>query len=464
MDNELKPYDEYKDSNINFLEKIPKHWKIYRNKAIFKEINLKSDTGSEELLSLSQYTGVTKRKSKIQEGKGLLTNAETLVGYKKVDKEDLVMNIMLAWNGSLAVSKYEGIISPAYCIYRISKEHNPYYFHYLLRTDMFTSIFKTLSTGVIESRLRLYPESFFRLYSIVPPRDEQNQIVKYLNFQVARISKFIKAKKKLIAALKEQKQVVINEAITKGINQSVKMKPSGIDWLGDIPEHWEIKRAKNYLTQTDKRSNDGTEQLLTVSHITGVTPRSEKNVNMFMAESTEGYKICEKDMIAVNTMWAWMGALGVSNYYGIISPSYHTYRIKYDDIYESEYLDKLLRTSGYIYEYYIRSTGIRSSRLRLYPDKFLEIFLVRPPLEEQKEISKYINQKLEVINGSIYIIEKEIELITEYRTSLISDVVTGKVDVSNIKIDEIIDEYTEDNEIEVDEQLENEETLDIEEE
>ncbi|OOP72122.1 restriction endonuclease subunit S [Clostridium beijerinckii] len=461
MNNELKPYDEYIYIGLTWCDRIPSNWNIKRAKSMFSIIDIRSETGNEELLSVSANHGVIKRKN----ANVTMFKAESYKGYKLCWKEDLVVNSLWAWQQGLGFSKHHGIISTAYSVYRLNNRYlfNYKYYNYLIRSSDYLWELRVRSKGIWRSRYQLTDQSFMDIPIIVPPKNEQDKIVDYLDFQLAKINKFIKAKKKLIAALKEQKQVVINEAVTKGINQSVKMKSSGIEWLGDIPEHWEIKRAKNYLTQTDKKSNDGTEQLLTVSHITGVTPRSEKNVTMFMAESTEGYKICEKDMIAVNTMWAWMGALGVSNYYGIISPSYHTYRMKYDDIYESEYLDKLLRTSGYIYEYYIRSTGIRSSRLRLYPDKFLEIFFVRPPLEEQRKISQYINQKLEAIDGSIYKIEKEIELITEYRTSLISDVVTGKVDVHNIKIDEVIDEDTENDEIE-DAELETEEISENEEE
>ena len=133
MNNILKSYDKYKECNLPGLKEIPIHWNVIRNKYIFSETNNKSESGEETLLSVSQYTGITRKKDRKLSGKGLLTNAESLVGYKIVEKNNLVMNIMLAWNGSLGISKYEGIVSPAYCIFEVEENYNPWYFHYLLR-------------------------------------------------------------------------------------------------------------------------------------------------------------------------------------------------------------------------------------------------------------------------------------------------------------------------------------------
>jgi type I restriction enzyme, S subunit len=142
-------------------------------------------------------------------------------------------------------------------------------------------------------------------------------------------------------------------------------KDSLFDWLGKIPSHWEEKRAKWYFDKVDERSETGDEELLSVSHITGVTPRSEKNVTMFQAESYVGHKLCKVGDLVINTMWAWMAALGVSQYDGIVSTAYGVYRPKSKDIFDSRYLDYLLRTKGYAGEYLCRSKGIWTSRLLL---------------------------------------------------------------------------------------------------
>ncbi len=257
----LEQYPKYKDSGLPWVEKIPRHWDIKRNKYILFESNERSVSGDEDLLTVSQYTGVTKRKDKIVDEKKLITNAESLVGYRLAKPNDIVMNIMLAWNGSLGVSNYYGIVSPAYCVYRPKGHIESKYFHYLFRTSIFTGLFKTYSTGIVESRLRLYPDVFFRLNSIIPSESEQKQIVKFLDSKCARIVKFIHNKRRLIKLLKEQKQIIINQAVTRGIDPNVKLKPNGVNWLGDIPDHWKTRRLRTVAfvrpSGVDKITNEG---------------------------------------------------------------------------------------------------------------------------------------------------------------------------------------------------------------
>ena len=147
-----------------------------------------------------------------------------------------------------------------------------------------------------------------------------------------------------------------------------------------VPAPWKVRRGKYYFREVDERSRDGNEELMSVSHKTGVTPRSEKNITMFMAESYVGHKLCRPGDIVVNTMWAWMAAVGVAKKVGIVSPSYGVYRARQAEEFRSQYLDLLLRTEAYRSEYVRSSRGITTSRLRLYPEDFLRISFVRPPL------------------------------------------------------------------------------------
>jgi type I restriction enzyme S subunit len=202
-----------------------------------------------------------------------------------------------------------------------------------------------------------------------------------------------------------------------------------LEWLGDVPEHWEVKPAKWYYHEIDERSSTGSEELLSVSHITGVTPRSEKNITMFMAESYVGYKLCRENDLVINTMWAWMAALGVAQQTGIVSYSYGVYRPIHKEAFLSQYIDLLLRTKPYVAEYICRSTGIHSSRLRLYPEQFLRIPIIRPPIVEQQAILDEIHNKTSELEHAINTSNQEISLLREYRTRLIADVVTGKLDV-----------------------------------
>ncbi len=215
-------------------------------KYLFREINNRSFDGTGDLLSVSQYTGVTLRSDGVEEG-GQLTNAASLEGYKEVEEGDLVTNIMLAWNGSLGFSPFRGITSPAYSIYRLSKNHSTRFFHYLLRTDRYKSEYKRNSTGVVESRLRLYTDDFFAMSSLVPPASQQTAIANFLDRKTALIDQAIAQKERLIELLRERQRIVIQQAVTRGLDPDVTMKDSGVEWIGEVPEHWEVKKLKHIL-------------------------------------------------------------------------------------------------------------------------------------------------------------------------------------------------------------------------
>lgn len=209
----LKPYAEYKESGQKWLGEVPKHWDVRRTKLILREVDSRSTTGKEQLLRVSQFTGVTQRKT--ADGSDTPdTRAASLVGYKRVSVNDLVINIMLAWNGSMGVSRFDGIASPAYCVYRLNKGAQPWYFHQLFRLPLYKGRIKAVSTGVIESRLRLYSDDLGRIEAILPPLDEQAAIVRFLDHANRKIDGFIRAKRKLIGLLNEQKQAIIHRAVT----------------------------------------------------------------------------------------------------------------------------------------------------------------------------------------------------------------------------------------------------------
>ena len=263
----------------------------------------------------------------------------------------------------------------------------------------------------------------------IPPLSEQAAIVRFLGHADGRIRRYIRAKQKLVKLLEEQKQAIIHRAVTRGLDPNVRLKPSGAEWLGDVPEHWEVRPAKYFFREVDDRSETGSEELLSVSHITGVTPRSQKNITMCMASSYVSHKRCKPGDLVINTMWAWMAALGVARQTGIVSPSYAVYRPLRPTALLGEYADLLLRTRPYVTEYVCRSTGIRSSRLRLYPEQFLRVRIVCPPVNEQRVILAHLSAETREMGQAIAGAQRDIELLREYRTRLIADVVTGKLDV-----------------------------------
>ena len=219
--------------------------------------------------------------------------------------------------------------------------------------------------------------------------------------------------------------------MTKGLDPNVEMKPSGVEWIGEIPKHWEVSRNKRIFNERDDRSVTGEEELLTVSHITGVSPRAKKkNVGMFLAETLEGYKHCSVGNLVINTMWAWMGALGISTFDGIVSPSYNVYQLNSSE-YLPRYYDHLYRTPNHVKEIIRWSKGIWSSRWRLYPDAFFSMSAIVPPFGEQKQIVDFLEHKNKQIDELIAAEQRKIEILKEYRQSLISEAVTGKIDVRN---------------------------------
>jgi type I restriction enzyme S subunit len=212
-------------------------------------------------------------------------------------------------------------------------------------------------------------------------------------------------------------------------------KDSGVEWIGETPSHWLMIRNKDIFYERGSLSQSGDETLLTVSHITGVTRRSEKNVNMFMAETMEGYKNCKKGDLVINTMWAWMGALGTANEDGICSPAYGVYAPKRSIPYSSKYFDYLYRTPGAISEMTRNSKGIVSSRLRLYPKDFFQIFTALPPHHEQARIASYLDIKTVQIDRRIDLLTQKAAQYGKLKQSLINETITRGLDKSVLKKD-----------------------------
>ena len=241
----LKPYADYMDSGQQWLGSMPAHWGQLRAKCLFREVDERSITGKEELLSVSHLTGVTPRRLK----NVTMFMAESNVGHKVCRSGDLVINTLWAWMGALGVTRHAGIVSPAYGVYRPldGSAILPAYADHLLRTPLYAAEYQRRSTGVNSSRLRLYPEQFLRIPVLVPPLAEQAAIVRFLDWANGRLDRTIRAKRKVIALLTEQKQAVIHRAVTRGLDPAVSLKPSGVTWIGSIPEHWEVLSLKRVL-------------------------------------------------------------------------------------------------------------------------------------------------------------------------------------------------------------------------
>lgn len=261
----------------------------------------------------------------------------------------------------------------------------------------------------------------------LPPLPLQDQILAFLDRETVDIDALIAAKQLLLDLLAEKRRAIVAESIMRGLNHSARLRPSGIDWLGAIPVHWEVERSRWLFTERDQRSATGEEEMLTVSHLTGVTPRSEKNVNMFEAETTEGYKLCLTGDLAINTLWAWMGAMGVARVDGIVSPAYNVYTP--GPLLNADYVDGLVRIPIFAQEVTRYSKGVWSSRLRLYPEGFFETYWPVPPMEEQREIVRYIATETAKIDRLRAATEHSIALLKERRGALIGAAVIGQIEI-----------------------------------
>lgn len=436
MSEELRPYDEYKKAKQKWLGVVPKHWKQSKAKRIFDETSIKN-CPAEELLSATQNKGVIPRSMLDTRVVMPTGNLET---FKLVQEGNFVISLR-SFQGGLEYSKYRGIVSPAYNILEEKLHQNRMYYKHLFKSHDFIGELQRNVTGIRQGK-NIDVNDFKEIVLPIPPLEEQEQIVKYLDNILAKINKFIKAKKKLVAVLKEQKQAVINEDVTKGIKPNVKMKRSGIEWLGEIPEHWDVRRCKFLFSEVDNRSVFGNETHLSMSQKHGLVPDNELEERRLLSENYIGAKICQKDDIVLNRLKAHLGVFALSPQTGVVSPDYTVLRP--NKFIYPKFAEYALKSQACRGELCKRVKGIVMGFWRLYTDDFYNIVLPLPTYDEQKNIVGVIEEKLCAIDCIIIKAQQEIDLITEYRTRLISDVVTGKIDVRHIVIDEA---YSEDSDL-----------------
>jgi type I restriction enzyme S subunit len=260
--------------------------------------------------------------------------------------------------------------------------------------------------------------------------EDQQRIADYLDRETAEIDALIAEKGRMLVLLEEKRAALVTRAVTRGLNPHAPLKPSGLEWLGDVPCAWTTHRFKNLFSIRDERSEDGKEELLTVSHISGVTPRSEKTVYMFKAEDMAGYKKCYPGDLITNTLWAFMGALGIARESGIVSPDYHVYEP--NNQVDPEFLDLLVRSDVFKTEILRHSKGVWSSRLRLYPEEFFDIRFPLPPIDEQvRAVAEF--QTVDKRDRQLTLeIDQSIQLLRERRSALITSAVTGQIPIEEM--------------------------------
>ena len=426
---------EMKDSGNKWIGLIPKTWSVERIKTIFSERSELSEDGSETLLSVSEYYGVANRAEKVEDGE-YVSRAESLVGYKKCYKGDLVSNIMLAWKGSMGVTELDGIVSPAYCVYKPSKSVYPRYYHYLFRTSLYTSIFRLYSKGIIDSRLRLYSPYFFDIKAIIPSYAEQQRIAEFLDRKCAEVDEMIALQEQIIEELKAYKQSVITEAVTKGLNPAAPMRDSGIEWIGSIPEYWEVCRIKNIATGfsngtsvtqlADEDSQYAVTRIETIS--TGKINYDKVGYVPFF-EGINKYLLVKGDILISNINS--LERVGNSAMYMGEQTLYHgmnLLRVHTNERMFATYLHYYLRSKAFLEQmksccnHAINQVSVSSSTLK-------NLYIVLPNLTEQQAIADYLDEKCADIDSLIQTKQSKIDSLKEYKKSIIYEYVTGKREV-----------------------------------
>lgn len=441
----MSGYAEYREVNLPWLKAVPAHWEIRRNKNIFteqKEI-VGERSADYTLLSLT-LNGIIPRD---MDGGGKFP--ESFDKYRIVKNGDMAFCLfdIDETPRTVGLSDYNGMLTGAYTIMRVSNINARFIYYYYLALDN-GKMLRPLYTGL---RKTININTFQSTKVPVPPREEQDQIVRFLDWKISSINKLINIKKKEIKAIDALKRSTVSHAITRGLTADAPMKYSGVKWLGDIPAHWNVTKLRQILHPVSEK-NHPEFPLLSVVREQGVILRDvedkEANHN-FIPDDLSGYKVVRKGQFAMNKMKAWQGSYGVSDYTGIVSPAYFIFDIAFENL---EYFHYAIRSKVYVNFFAQASDGIRVGQWDLQMDKMKEIPFIVPPADEQIAIVKYIKQALPQYDAAIEKLTEEVAVLEEYKNKVIADAVTGKIDVRGIEIPEY--EFVDEDNDNVDENLE----------
>jgi len=436
----LLRHAKYTDSGLPWIGQIPSHWKTRRNRFIFREMDRRSQYGKETHLSMSQVFGLVPSKSL---GRKSL-QSESYAGGKLVEKGELVLNRLKAHLGVFARAKQAGVISPDYSVFSIKPDAAVDYCEALFKTPMYVAEFRRRTKGIVEGFWRLYTDDFYNIQSLLPPRAEQDQIVAYLRAQDAHIARFIKAKRELIGLLNAQKLQIIDHAVTRGLDASVKLKPSGIDWLGDVPEHWGIaklasciKVARAGVWGTDPSEKNVGDQLVCVRVAdfdteTNSVSTSKLTIRAIGQNERIGRVLEAEDILLEKSGGGEKTPVGRVVKFALSQPSvcsnFVTKLTPNKQMVQPDFLlvlmDHIHKTRAVV-PYIKQTTGIQNLDSKAY----FKIGIALPNLDEQATICRWIEDTCKPLNEVIQRSEDEIKLIREFRDRLIADVVTGQVDV-----------------------------------
>jgi type I restriction enzyme S subunit len=451
---DLKPYSGYRDSGLPWLGRIPEHWDVRRNGRLFAERN---QTGFEDLpiLEVSLRTGVRVRDMENGARKQQMTDRSK---YKRAAKGDVAYNMMRMWQGAVGVAPVDGLISPAYVVARPFAEVEPPYYAYLFRTDAYMREVNKFSRGIVSDRNRLYWDEFKQMPSVFPPTDEQARISKFLDAHGRLTARLIRNKRRLIGLLNEQKQAIINRAVTRGLNPDAPMKPTGIDWMPEVPAHWGVKPLKWLLKSIFGGSTPPSAQAdCWDGNIVWVTPEDiSRNDRLSGSQRTiteVGLKACSTALVppgsVIITSRAPVGNVAIADVELATNQGCKAL-VPDTSAVDSEFLFELMR----ILKPELNSLSTGTTFAEISTGRLARVKIAIPAPNEQRAILSAVQGEIAPLKRAIEQAEKELILIREYRDRLIADVVTGKLDVRHVEIAAPADEPIADEDDALEEELE----------
>ncbi|EMV85378.1 type I restriction modification DNA specificity domain protein [Escherichia coli 2865200] len=423
----MPKYEAYKDSQVQWIGDIPANWHLEKAKWLFYKADRKPLV-DDDIVTCFRDGQVTLRKNRRTEG---FTNALKEHGYQRICKGDLVIHAMDAFAGAIGVSDSDGKSTPVYaaCVPRKIGKVNSYYYAYYMRDLALSGFIVSLAKGIRERSTDFRFNDFAELLLPFPDYEEQTLIANFLDKKTALIDEAISIKEQQISLLKERKQIIIQQAVTQGLDPNVPMKDSGVDWIGKIPAHWDIVPGFTVFKE-GKDSNKGMieSQVLSLSYGNVIIKPEEKLVGL-VPESFETYQIAlpgdiiirctdlQNDKTSLRT--------GIVRNKGIITSAYLNLRLKTE--HSAEFMHYFLHVLDITKTIYRFGSGLRQNLS--YKD-FKHMRILMPPKAEQIEIVNYINNQVEMTESSIDLIKNKIEKLKEYKTTLINSAVTGKIKIT----------------------------------
>ncbi|MDE4518273.1 restriction endonuclease subunit S [Haemophilus influenzae] len=422
----MRRYESYKDSGVEWLRQIPSHWDMQRSKFIFKKVERKVNE-EDQIVTCFRDGQVTLRANRRTEG---FTNALKEHGYQGIRKGDLVIHAMDAFTGAIGISDSDGKATPVYsvCLPHNKQKIDVYFYAYYLRNLALSGFISSLAKGIRERSTDFRYADFAELLLPIPPYLEQQQIAQFLDDKTAKIDRAVDLAEKQIALLKEHKQILIQNAVTRGLNPDVPLKDSGVEWIGQVPEHWELTIGMNVFRE-NKRDNKGMKENTVLSLSYGkIIIKPEEKLFGLVPESFETYQIVEPNDIIIRCTDLQNDQTslrtGLAQDKGIITSAY--LNLKVINNYSAKFLHYYLHALDITKVLYKFGSGLRQNLSFL---DFKRLPIIDISLAEQQQIADYLDKQTSKIDQVIALKTAHIEKLKEYKSVLINDVVTGKVRV-----------------------------------